>query len=220
MLFYAIGDRRLCASEAKKGVDYHCPECNGRVRLRGGQIRQLHFYHLQDARSCRQNGKSLTHLRLQKLLASLLSAELEYRFPSIKRIADVYSPKKSLVVEVQCSSISLEEMESRNQDYASLGLRVVWVLLNRRFSNHHFSFTHYFTNGYTLYDRLGKQQFPIDLSHELEMPQKLPYFLKERTMVFSGDLIHRYSLGILPIQKRPAFSLRSLLHLALEKITQ
>jgi len=221
MLFYAISDRPLSATEAEKGVTYLCPECQGAVRLRGGQLRKLHFYHLSDNHSCRQNGKSPTHLRLQNLLKELLSAQLEHHFPSISRIADAYCPEKKMVFEVQCSPISLEEMESRNRDYASIGLDVVWLLLERRFSKYQFNFPHYFTNGYSFYDRLGRQKFPVDLSQRIVMPEraKLPHFLKNREISFSGDLVHRFYMGILPIEKRRLFSLRPLLNIALESLT-
>ncbi len=222
MLFYAINDTTFSADEAQKGVTYHCPECQGRVRLRGGQLRRLHFYHLKEYHSCRHNGKSHAHLRLQQSLAPLLSAHVEYHFPSIRRIADLYSPKKNLVVEVQCSPLSIEEMERRNHDYASLNLRVVWILLERRFRHHHFRFAHYFTNGYTLYDRLEGERFRVDLSQEIPVPQgiKLPNFLKEREIAFVGDLTHRYCQGLLHLPKRRLFSLRALVHLTLEALTR
>lgn len=218
MLFYAIGEKRLSALEAQKGVNYSCPECGGVVRLRGGPIRQLHFYHGADASSCRSSGKSATHLRLQRQLALLICGQIEERFPTIGRIADVYSPSKNLIVEVQCSSISIEEMERRNRDYASLGLRVVWVLLNTRFSRHYFSFPHYFTNGRIFYDRFGKLRLPIDFSQEIPLPRKLPEVAKYRTLSFFGDLTHLAIEGLLTAQKRPL--LRSIFHFALEVLTQ
>lgn len=218
MLFYAIGEKRLSALEAKKGVDYRCPECQGIVRLKGGPFRQNHFFHLSSASSCHLAKKSATHLRLQNKLALLINGQIETRFDSIGRIADVYSPSKNLVIEVQCSPISFEEMQSRNQDYQSLGLRVVWVLLNTRFSKKTFPFSHYFTNGTTFYDRYEKERLPIDFSTEIALPKKLPKIAEKRTLSFFGDLTHLALEGQLKIQKRPLY--RSLLNIAIEIFTQ
>lgn len=61
---------------------------------------------------------------------------------------------KKIVFEIQCSSISQQELEKRTQDYLSIGYRPVWILHDRIFNkkiltpqetfllNH----PHYFTN--------------------------------------------------------------------------
>lgn len=75
------------------------------------------------------------HKAIQKaLIASLPGAKLETSFPKINRIADVvYFPKK-IIFEVQCSPISLQEVQKRNRDYASLGYTVIWVLHDRHYN--------------------------------------------------------------------------------------
>lgn len=218
MLFYAIGEKRLSALEATKGVDYCCPECQSAVRLRSGPLRQPHFYHRQHKSSCRQSGKSALHLKLQQQLALLVGGQMEQRFDSISRIADVYSPSKNLIIEVQCSSIALEEMEARNRDYRSLGLRVVWVLLAQRFGKQTFSFPHYFTSGHYFYDRFKNKRLPIDFSQEIPLPKKLPQLVQGRSLSFHGDLTYRLLRGELTHVKRPFF--HALAHLAAEVLTQ
>ncbi|MCH9704035.1 MAG: competence protein CoiA [Chlamydiae bacterium] len=216
MLFYANGEKPLSTSEAKKGVNYHCPECQGVVRLRGGQLRRLHFFHLSHS-SCRHSGKSQTHIRLQKKLRLLLGGELERRFETINRIADLFVPSKNLIVEVQCSFLSLEEIQARNRDYASLGLRVLWIFLDRRFARHSFNFPHYFTNGQLFYDRLEKRRLTIDLTQEISLPKNLPPLAKGRTLSFAGDLAHRALLGEICT---PRSIWKSLWHILLELIIQ
>ena len=61
-------------------------------------------------------------------------ARLEYYFPSVHRIADLVVISKKLIFEIQCSPISLEEVQRRNQDYASLGFKVIWILHHKRFN--------------------------------------------------------------------------------------
>lgn len=48
------------------------------------------------------------------------------------RIADIYIPALSLVIEVQKSKFVPKEFRERNEDYKSLGLRVIWILNNER----------------------------------------------------------------------------------------
>ncbi|MCB1106969.1 MAG: hypothetical protein KDK76_02615 [Chlamydiia bacterium] len=74
----------------------------------------------------------LSHRAIQKVMVEHLpEAVTEHRFPSIQRIADVvYFPKK-IIFEVQCSPISLGEVQRRNRDYSSLGFTVIWILHDR-----------------------------------------------------------------------------------------
>jgi competence protein CoiA len=127
----------VLATDAEKACNYLCPECSGTVRVRGGQKRKKHFFHLQNSALCRQNGKSLRHLQIQLHLESLFSPEdckLECRFDQISRIADLVWVSKRLIFEVQCSPISAQEVKERNADYASEGFKVVWILHERCFS--------------------------------------------------------------------------------------
>ena len=188
------------------------------MRLRGGPFRQPHFYHLTDSHSCRHSKKTITHLRLQQKLALLLAGTMEAPFPTIRRIADVYSPSQQLVIEIQCSPISRQEMEERNRAYASLGLRTLWILLERRFGRHLFPFPHYFTNGRIIYDRYGKQRLSVDLSQEIPLPPRLPPPIRGRSLAFYGDLSHLILNGHLTVYERPF--LRSLLRVAVELLTQ
>lgn len=139
-------DNLIYAGRAFKHIDYACIECSQPVRLRSGTHRQAHFYHLRPNASCNQHGKSMTHLMLQCHLKKLLppnEADLEYRFTSIGRIADVAWHKQKLIFEVQCSPISPEEIAARNQDYASLGFRVIWILHDNRFNQWRISAAEY-----------------------------------------------------------------------------
>ncbi|NGX50918.1 MAG: hypothetical protein K1060chlam2_00770 [Chlamydiae bacterium] len=79
--------------------------------------------------------KDWTHLTIQKSIQSLLpNAKLEERFPMIKRVADVVLFSEKIIFEIQCSLISLEEVQSRNRDYASLGYTVIWILHHQKFN--------------------------------------------------------------------------------------
>lgn len=165
MQIFALNDQDevVQASEAVKQQDYFCLECRGLLRLRSGQIRQGHFYHVRPNDSCRMHQKSLKHLQVQWRLLQLLGQEecqLECRFPQVNRIADCVWLSEKIIFEVQCSPIPSEEVLQRNRDYSSQGYQVVWLLHDSCFNQVRLSAAehalatspHYFTD----IDRNGK----------------------------------------------------------------
>jgi competence protein CoiA len=154
--FDSLG-KLIFAKSAERQKDYFCPECQGVVRLRGGLHRQDHFYHLELTPGCRQNGKSAEHLNIQLYFLNVLpegECFLEYRFPTIRRIADVVWLPNKLIFEIQCSPISAEEILERNRDYLGVGFQVIWIFHDQRFNQTRVSgaeavlyeLPHYFTN--------------------------------------------------------------------------
>ncbi len=139
MQFYAFDTKKklVHAMHAKKNCNYLCIECQTRVRLRGGTHRQLHFYHLDFNRICTLHQKSMIHLQLQNHLLHLLPENeccLEFRFPTINRIADVAWLTKKIIFEIQYSPISAQEIQKRNEDYQSQGWTVIWILHDHRYN--------------------------------------------------------------------------------------
>lgn len=204
--------KRLSVFFADRKKNYICHDCQGILRLRGGKRRQLHFYHINPSFSCSQSGKSSEHLATQLHIQKILSSDaaiLEYKFPSIGRIADVAWISRKIVFEIQCSSISVEEVEKRNIDYASIGFHVIWILHDRTFNRLRLSSAeeflisspHYFSNLNAqgkgmIYDQLAfirngrrlQRTFPLPidvhlpriLSIQKQFPRQLQPFLKER----------------------------------------
>ncbi|MBA3285957.1 MAG: hypothetical protein H0U27_12990, partial [Nitrosopumilus sp.] len=126
MQLYAfdIESKLISAKNALRQIDYFCPECKGYLRLRGGLHRQDHFYHSDFTPTCRQSVKSAEHLHTQLYILSQLPEKkcfMERRFPEINRIADICWESKKIIFEIQCSPISVEEIQERNRDYQSAG---------------------------------------------------------------------------------------------------
>lgn len=195
-------DQLIFAHHATKQKNYFCIECGNIVRMRSGLHRQAHYYHVQPNPSCRLNGKSLIHLMVQQHLKNLLheqEVELEHRFPSIGRIADVAWISKQLIFEIQCSPISAQEISERNHHYASIGYQTIWILHEQRFHQKKLSaaenflqkHTHYFTN----IDEEGRGQIydsfsVIETNHRIH---QLPKIKIDPTtpQQYSEDLIDR-----------------------------
>lgn len=159
MQLYAFDQKQevISAKTAVKHINYSCLECKTKVRKREGPYRQPHFYHLDPPLSCRQHQKGLIHLQLQAYFLKHLPIDdcvLEYRFPTIQRIADVAWLSQKIVFEIQYSPISGQEVIERNQDYAKIGWKVVWILHDHRYNKVRLSLaelvllqaSHFFTN--------------------------------------------------------------------------
>ncbi|GAB4186930.1 MAG: hypothetical protein Tsb0015_05120 [Simkaniaceae bacterium] len=147
------GSHFISANTAQRQKDYLCPECLQTVRLRKGPHRKPHFYHWNPTDQCYQSKKTMAHLQTQYYLEALFPQEifLEYPFKDIGRIADAYLPKHHIVFEVQCSFISLKEVKRRNFDYSRLGIKVVWILHDRKYNRRKVSSAEDFLRKYPSY---------------------------------------------------------------------
>lgn len=91
--------------------------------------------------------KTIEHINLQLFLENILpsgEAFLEKHFDEIGRIADVFWQKHLIVFEIQCSPISLNEVQQRFKDYEKLGLCLVWILHAGRFNKKKVGHAEYF----------------------------------------------------------------------------
>ncbi len=213
----------ILASAAEKKRDYICPECSLHLRVRSGVHRQPHYYHIQPNINCSQHNKGMQHLQVQWQLYSLLpNSFLEVRFPAINRIADLVWESEKVVFEVQCSPISLQEVQARNAAYGSLGYAVIWILHENRYNQRRIMAAEahvralgalytdidaegqgiiydqfaYFQGNYR-HTRLAK--LPVNvaaLSRIIPMAQAHdPHAIRMRKQLpffFSGDLLHTY----------------------------
>lgn len=74
--------------------------------------------------------KSAWHIDTQKELLELIpdsSEEVRFLVDKTLRIADIYSPEKKLVVEVQKSAIKAKEMKARVDFHKSENRNVIWI---------------------------------------------------------------------------------------------
>lgn len=246
MQLYALNvDEIISAAIALKGKNYSCLECGSIVRLREGQWRQAHFYHLTRSEKCRLASKGLIHLNLQLYLQKKLSVNetaMEKRFPEINRIADLVWLPQKIVFEIQYSPISREEMCSRTSDYKQLGFAVVWILHEARFNKRRVTAAeaalvdtaHYYTNfnaaGHgIIYDqfsliRSGQRVFklpplPVELSRPAKILSKLSEPLPELAKIRAQSWPLCFEGDLLSLLEQPEDK-RSYLCLALKAEAQ
>lgn len=124
--------------------DLECHLCGRDLIIKAGLIRIKHFAHKPDSPcTCdySRHRESYEHLFFKKLLSEKLGGEfseyldvkpkLEYPIHEVNRIADIVFefPNGWLVAhEIQLSSITIEDLEKRTNDYRNAGVDVVWWL--------------------------------------------------------------------------------------------
>lgn len=117
---------------------FYCPSCKGRVFLKIGQIKRPHFAHYrnQDCYSFSE-GETQEHLEGKLQLATYLkmreaNVQLEAYLPKLQQRPDILFEKENrqIVIEFQCSSISIESIAERTSGYLKENYEVIWILGN------------------------------------------------------------------------------------------
>ncbi|KRO16793.1 competence protein CoiA [Lacticaseibacillus saniviri] len=119
---------------------FFCPACEQPVRVRNGKQNPAHFAHIAGTCSASEP-ESHQHLTGKQWLYDFYtylgwSVELEVYLPTIKQRADLIIQKSGhkLVIEFQCSPISVPQLKARTDGYTQLGLPVIWILGSRYFA--------------------------------------------------------------------------------------
>ncbi len=137
MPLYALDEENgiVFAPDASTRKNYRCLECRGSLQKRSGRHRRPHFCHRRSAPQCRLYSKSIDHLVIQtNLMKRIPQLKMERPFPSVLRIADLCWEERKLVLEIQCSPISIYEVGARKKDYSQEGYELVWLLDDRLFN--------------------------------------------------------------------------------------
>lgn len=115
-----------------KKSKWFCPSCQEPVILKQGKYVRPHFAHLR-RHLCHgySEGESAEHLLGKSLLAkwcseASISFELEAYLPGVKQRPDLLLPN-NIVLEFQCSPISLATFLKRTETYMKHGYQVIWI---------------------------------------------------------------------------------------------
>ncbi len=201
------------SSQATRGLNYCCMECASPVRIRYIEGRKPHFFHLSLHKQCRLAAKSASHIAIQCAIQRAIGSGnclMELPFKEIGRIADLAWESAKIVIEVQCSPISVEEVRGRISDYESLGWQVVWVLLEKTFfysgpvTNYLQDRCHYYAEVDAsicrIYDRVPGRRFFVDLAtlrsrEVLAGPFRYPRLAWQLSAV--GDVLWQLEQGVI-----------------------
>lgn len=111
---------------------WYCPNCHEQVRLAVSSKGKLFFKHL-NKKSKAGGGESPEHLSVKNGLFEYfyqreLHIEKEVAFDSIDRIADIVLADFSLIIEIQHTPITSDEIRKRTIAYNQLGYRCIWLM--------------------------------------------------------------------------------------------
>ena len=116
--------------------DFTCQLCGGEMVYKHGTQVRSHFAHKTACTSDYEHKpESREHRDAKYKIRDLLmtkypgaKVDLEVPLPEIRRIADVHMDLNGWreVFEVQLSSITVEQIEARTQDYESLNITAQW----------------------------------------------------------------------------------------------
>lgn len=133
------GERVVASRDGEKGLDYRCPnpDCRGPMILKPGRIVTAHYAHKPPATCAWSAGETIAHLEAKSLFRDALTArglkvEVECIVDTLPgdRRADVLVTSPSgerVAIELQHTSIGLEEIEARAFAYARAGIAQIWV---------------------------------------------------------------------------------------------
>ncbi|WP_404461653.1 competence protein CoiA [Sutcliffiella horikoshii] len=125
-----------------KGEQFFCPACHRTLQLKHGQVKKVHFAHMNDSCNASSESETTYHLEgkaklYESLLHSYANPKLEHYIPSTNQRADVYmeAENQKFAFEFQCSSISKSEFSKRTQLYESSHIKPIWILGKEKLGN-------------------------------------------------------------------------------------
>jgi competence protein CoiA len=137
LLVALLQGQRIEARAAQKGDEFCCPGCKGIVILKKGRIVIPHFAHKPPTDCTWAKGETRQHLESKTILAESfrsrgLKAEVEFQVETLSgdRRADVmtWGPKgQPVAIELQHTSIGLDDLERRAFSYAKAEVAQIWV---------------------------------------------------------------------------------------------
>lgn len=140
LVAYDHKNNLVLAQNANADTQYFCPACQQIVIKRAGTYKVAHYAHQTVCPISEENtGETSEHLngklQLQQFFAKYYQTKLEVYFPQIKQRADLVliNGQRQIVIEYQCSPLSIEKLRKRTAGYEKSGLSVVWILGQRYF---------------------------------------------------------------------------------------
>jgi competence protein CoiA len=135
LVAYNSEKTKKAAFEAEKQEKpFFCPACSEEVILKKGKVREHHYAHFSDTKCAYGKGESQLHYKVKREIYLSLKDRANCSKCELERVLKGVRPDVSLVInnnyvaiEVQNTSISIEEINRRFEKYSELGIHLIWV---------------------------------------------------------------------------------------------
>lgn len=138
----SIQDRCVAWKTDKDKAPFFCPECNKEVTLKKGRIREHHFAHLPPVSCIYGQGESDKHFKIKRAIYEALSShpncskcEVERILKGVRPDISLYVHKTPVAIEIQKSSIDINEIIRRTKKYSDLKIHLIWIIPDDTFTN-------------------------------------------------------------------------------------
>lgn len=131
-------NKRCIAWETEKDEGpFSCPECKKEVVLKKGRIREHYYSHKQPGNCSYGAGESQIHYRCKKEIYQAFSShhgcsafEIEKPLNGVRPDVFAVIASVKVAIEVQKSTISIDDIERKSLRYRSLGIYPLWIIPN------------------------------------------------------------------------------------------
>ncbi|MEI7532887.1 MAG: competence protein CoiA family protein [Verrucomicrobiae bacterium] len=125
----------VLAPDESRGLEvYRCPDCESTVVLKKCRLKIDHFAHKPPITCTYGSGESETHRRCKLGLFRALQTRPEVTHLKLERSLKTIRPDVSfrlgelrVAIEVQISSLTLETIIRRTEEYAKRGIALIWL---------------------------------------------------------------------------------------------
>jgi len=135
LVAYTSEKIKKAAFEAQKNEKpFYCPACSEEVILKKGNIREHHFSHFPETKCKYGKGESQIHYKVKREIylalknhANCSKCELERPLKGVRPDVSLVINNHYVAIEVQNSSISIDEINRRFRQYRNLGINLIWI---------------------------------------------------------------------------------------------
>lgn len=114
---------------------FFCPACEVEVILKKGRVREHHFAHKPHVKCAYGIGETQKHYKVKREIFEALSThpkcskcELERPLAWVRPDISLYIDKNPIAIEVQKTTIDIDEIIKRSKRYSLLGIYLLWIL--------------------------------------------------------------------------------------------
>jgi competence protein CoiA len=123
--------------ESKVNRPFYCPQCGDEAILKQGSIKVPHFAHKPPILCEYGRGETEHHRQCKLAIYEGLSKHSRFREVALERSLGTVRPDVSawmdgipIAIEVQISTLTMDQIIHRTEEYCSKGIHVLWLALH------------------------------------------------------------------------------------------